>query len=330
MQDQGRQQQPIDRRDDDTDDGLGEIKPVLAEDLVADAESNSDGRRAEPELIHVPSTAAHQSVSGVVAAVISAVLILAAGLWAMFRPTTVNDIPLLRATDVIFWILAAAGILAAGIGAQFAELSARAGAVALGQRSTGRGTPFAWILPGCASAASILLIGTWHNLTVTLVGAVLTLASVIVALLVRDLFDDLTDSAVQVAVILHGVMIHVAAFIGLASLYLNKLPAWLTVPLVGLFAGLLILEALGRAPRTDSRRIGMAALGGLVLAQAAIAIERWPTWGWTGGITLLVTFFIANGLLVTWAVSRSVARRDVGYYAGLGAIGLALVALFAL
>ncbi|HEV2528458.1 MAG TPA: hypothetical protein VGT61_08435 [Thermomicrobiales bacterium] len=327
MQDHGRRLQPEDRRDEATDDEFVAPDPVPVGEIDRDSDAE---RGSEPELVRLPSTVAHQPISGVVAAAVAGILVLAVGLYATTRTPTDDTIPMFRATDLIFWVLGAVAIAVATIGTQFAELSARSGAVALGQATQGRGTPLAWVLPGCATLASVLLIATWHNVPVALIGAILTVVSVVVALLVRDLFDDLTDSAVRVAVLVHGVTIHLVAFIGLATLYHNKLPAWLTALLVAVFAGLLIVEALGRAPLRDVHRIGMAALGGLVVAQAAVVIERWPTWGWTGGIALLVTFFVANGLLVTWAVTRNVARRDVGYYAGLGAIGLAMIALFAL
>ncbi len=329
MQDQGRRQHDPEQ-DEALDDGFVAPGPVPAADNEPAPAGAEDERRDEPELVTLPSSVAHQPISGLVAAGVAGILMLALGVYASTRTPVLADMPFRQVTNLLFWVIAAAAVVVAAVGTQFAELSTRAGAVRLGQSLAGHGAPLAWALPPCAAVASVLLIATWHNVVVAVIGAIVTLGSVLVALLVRDLFDDLTDSAVRVAAVVHGVMIHVVAFIGLAMLSYNKLPDWVAAPLIGLFAGVLILEALGRAPLPDPSRFGMAALGALVLAQAAIVIDRWPTWGWTGGIALLVTFFIANGLLVTWALTRNVGRRDVGYYAGLGAIGLAVIALFGL
>ncbi|PMU85518.1 hypothetical protein, partial [Pseudomonas sp. GP01-A4] len=80
-------------------------------------------------------------------------------------------------------------VAVAAAGAQFAEFSAEAGSRELGQERDPAGVPSAWLLPACAAVAAVALIATYHNVWVAVAAAVLTLASALVALFARDLFE---------------------------------------------------------------------------------------------------------------------------------------------
>lgn len=271
-----------------------------------------------------------QPVSGLLVSVVAALLVVGLGVLVLRSETTPNPIPLLRATGPIFWIAAGAVILLSAAGAQFAELSARVAAAAVGQSRERTGTYSAWLIAAAATSAAVLLIATYHSVATLVLGPLLVLISIFVALLSRDLLDDLTDSAVRVASLLHGAVIHLIAFVALSMIYLNKLPEWLSAGLIALISGMLILEALQRAEISTGRRLGYAGLGAIVMGQCAIAINWWLTWNWIGGIALLVCFFMVTGILLTYSQQSDLRPRDIAFYGGLGSVALAAIAVLAL
>lgn len=304
--------------------------------LPATPSSNTTGRvdhLANDDLIiaRPRSGSPSQSVSGVVVSVGAGVLVLGIGVLAQMSSVDATEImPLLRATGPLFWVAATVVVLLAAAGAQFAELSARVAANAVGQTHERTQAYTAWVIAATATAAAVLLIATYHNVWALILGPLLTTVSIFVALFSRDLLDDLTDSAGRVASLLHGTVIHLIAFVALSMIYLNKLPEWLSAGLVALVSGMLILETLQRAEISTGRRLGYAGLGALVMGQFAVAVNWWPTWNWTGGIALLVCFFIVAGILLTFSQEADIRPRDVAFYGGLGSVALAAIAVLSL
>lgn len=272
-----------------------------------------------------------QSISGIVVSLGAGLLVLGLGILALMSAVDPSEImPLQRATGPVFWVAAAVVVLLAAAGAQFAELSARTSAVAVGQSTERTGTYTAWLVAATATAAAILLIATYHNVWVLVLGPLLVAVSIFVALFSRDLLDDLTDSASRVASLAHGTVIHLIAFVALSMIYLNKLPEWLSAGLIALVSGMLILETLQRADISAVRRLAYAGLGALVMGQFAVAINWWPTWNWTGGIALLVCFYIVAGIVLTFSQQNDIRPRDVVFYGGLGSVALAAIAILSL
>ncbi len=272
-----------------------------------------------------------QSVSGIVVSLGAGLLVLGLGILALMSAVDPSEImPLQRATGPVFWVAAAVVVLLAAAGSQFAELSARTSAVAVGQSTERTGTYTAWLVAATATTAAILLIATYHNVWVLVLGPLLVAVSIFVALFSRDLLDDLTDSASRVASLAHGTVIHLIAFVALSMIYLNKLPEWLSAGLIALVSGMLILETLQRADISAVRRLAYAGLGALVMGQFAVAINWWPTWNWTGGIALLVCFYIVAGIVLTFSQQNDIRPRDVVFYGGLGSVALAAIAILSL
>lgn len=271
-----------------------------------------------------------QPISGLLVSVIAGVLVLGLGVLALGLNESAASIPLLRATDLTFWLAATVVILLVAAGAQFAELSERAAAASVGQARERSGKYTAWLVPAASTIAATLLIATYHNVWTLVLGPVLVIVSTFVALFSRDLLDDLTDSALRIASLMHGALVHVVAFVALSMIYLNKLPEWLSAGLVALISGMLILETLQRAEITTGHRLGYAGLGAIVMGQCAIAINWWLTWNWTGGMALLVCFFLVAGILLTYGQQSDLRPRDVAFYGGLGSVALATIAMLAL
>ena len=263
---------------------------------------------------------------GVIVAVVLAVLVAGLGALALIGDAHTDRIPALRATGLVYWLAAAVVVIVAVAGGTLAEVSERATVRLDDDEHEPAGMNTGWIIPMVVAASSALLMATFHNAVVLVLGALLTLASILIALVTRDLLDDLHESAVRIGSLLHGLMVHLVAFVALSMIYLNKFPEWASAAAVAVVSGLLILESLQRVETTNAVRLGYAAVGGLVLGECAVAINWWLTWDWTGGIALLVCFFLVSGLLCTQAQQRGLRSPDIAFYAGLSAVALIAIA----
>jgi hypothetical protein len=124
-------------------------------------------------------------------------------------------------------------------------------------------------------------------------------------------------------------VVHAVAFMALSAIYLNKMATPLSALLVGVVGALLTLETLERADARPEQRLLYAALGGLALAEATIALLWWRTHGWTGGAVLLVCFYLAAGVLLA-STQRSVIRlRDILEFGAVSLVALVILAVTA-
>ncbi len=261
-------------------------------------------------------------VSVAAAAAVFALAIVASG--GNAEPT---GVPLTETTTPLYWGLSVLVIVLVGIGAQFAEIAADRAAVALGQPSREPRMPTAWAVPGVAVATAVLMVATYHNKVMLVAGPAIAFFGVAGALLARDLLDDVTDLTQRTASTIHTLIIHTIAFLALSAVYLNKMSAWGGAPLVALLSGVLILEALERGTIADEPRIVYSALGGLAMALALIALNWWPTHGWSGGAALLICFFTYTGVLVANATRQRMSSRDLAAYLLFSLVALAVLAI---
>ena len=267
------------------------------------------------------STTQPGSGLGLVISVAIAAAVFAISIYAAGAPTA-NPLPLAQTTNALFWIVAAAATVAAGVGAVYSDRTAsRAKVRDEPARST---TTTAWIIPVVATAAAIVLVATFHNQAMFVVGPLIAFLGNAGALLSRDLLDDADDSAQRTAATIHTVVIHAVAFFALAAIYLNKMATPVTTLLVAIVTALLAVETLERSPVDDARRLTLALLAGGAVAAAAVPLMWWPTHGLTGGGVLFVVFYLAVGVVQTGAERRGWLPRDGVRY------GLVPLAMFIL
>jgi uncharacterized membrane protein SirB2 len=180
-----------------------------------------------------------------------------------------------------------------------------------------------------ATLAAILLVATFHNRTMLVAGPLITFLGIAGALLSRDLLDEADEQSTRVASVIHTLVVHGIAFLAFSAVYLNKLDSWISAPLVGVIGAVLILETLERGGIAPPQRVFYALIGGWALAQVTVALNWWPTYGWTGGAVLLVVFYVAAGLLLVRAQRRAISTRDLIEFGGVGSLFLLLLAVFA-
>jgi len=236
-----------------------------------------------------------------------------------------SDPPVLEQTDLLFWLISGTVLLIAAGGAQFAEKTASRAAAGVGQTRPKMAT--AWAVPLAATFAAILLVATYHNRPMLIVGPLIAFLGIAGALLSRDLLDEADEQSSRVASTIHTLVVHAVAFLGFSAIYLNKLDSWISAPLTGLLGGILILETLERGGAHPPQRVFYAVLGGWVLASIMIALNWWPTYGWTGGAVLLAVFYAIAGLLLVQTQRSRVDRRDLIEYGGVGGLALLILAV---
>ncbi len=301
--------------------------PVAPEQAPQDAAGNIRPDSGPPppgaQPVQQPGSGLGLIVSIAVAAIVFVLAIYAAG-----RPTP-NRIPLLQTTNTLFWIVAVIAVVGAGIGAEYAERSAARHITVVGRGRSPDAIPTAWIVPAVATFAGVILVATFHNAVMMVVGPLTAFLGSAGALLARDLLDDASESSLRLATTIHTLVVHAVAFMALSAIYLNKMATPLSALLVGIVGGLLTLETLERADARPEQRLLYAALGGFTLAEATVALLWWQTHGWTGGAVLLVCFYLAAGVLLA-STQRSVIRlRDILEFGAVSLVALAILAITA-
>jgi Protein of unknown function (DUF5656) len=278
---------------------------------------------ATMEIIRQPTWGQGIVVSLVTAAAVLVLAIVAIG------DADDNGLPLAQTTGPLFWGLSILVAVGAAAGAEYSELSAARAAESLGQPRKPSVLPTAWAVPFVATVAAILLVATHHNQVMLVAGPAIAFFGVAGALLSRDLLDDATETTTRTAATIHTFVIHVVAFLALSAVYLNKMSDWIAAPLVGVLSGILILEVLERGNATRPQRVFYAILGGAVMAEATIALNWWPTYGWTGGAVLLVCFYVVSGILLARTQRQALRSRDFVEFGGVTAVALLVLAIFA-
>ena len=263
---------------------------------------------------------------GVVISLLSAAALLLLAIIAIGEGDG-SDPPIFQQTDTLYWIISAVVLLLAAGGAQYAERTAARAAEAVGHPRPLTAMATAWTVPFIANFAAIVLVATYHNRWMLLFGPLIAFLGTAGALLSRDLLDEADEQSGRVASTIHTLVVHAVAFLAFSAIYLNKFDTWVAAPLVGLVGGILILETLERAGIAPPPRVFYAVLGGWVLAQVMIALNWWPTYGWTGGAVLLAVFYAVAGLLLFRTQRDIVRRRDLFEYGLVAGAALLVLAL---
>jgi hypothetical protein len=299
-------------------------------------------RRADPELDERDGDERHQVFGlgiqlaetrqpaygqGVVVSLLTAAAVLILAIITVGNDID-GDPPVFKNTSTVFWIVAVIVMLLAAGGAQFAERSATAAAEEVGQSRLRTTMATAWTVPLVSVFAAIVLVATFHNQLMLLIGPLLAFIGTAGSLLSRDLLDEVDEQSSRVASTVHTLVVHGIAFFAFSAIYLNKLDTWLAAPLVAVITFLLMLETLERAGIAPKRRVFFALVGAWVLFQSMVALNWWPSWGWTGGAVLLAIFYIVSGLTLVYAENGQVRQRDYTEFGAVGGLAILLLAIF--
>ena len=97
--------------------------------------------------------------------------------------------------------------------------------------------------------------------------------------------------------------------------------------MVALVGFILLLETLERAGIAAPTRVFYSIIGAWTLGTTMLALNWWPTWGWTGGAVLLAVFYAVSGILLVWCDRQRVRRRDMIEFVGVGSLAVVILAL---
>lgn len=266
---------------------------------------------------------------GLVASIVVAAVVFVLSIYAQGGDPRADRLPLAQTTGTLFWLVAAVAVIGAGAAAQYAERIAQRAAAAMGRFRSDTAIDTAWIVPAVATAAAVVLVATYHNTYLLVLGPLIAFLGNAGALLARDLLDDASEPGQRTAAAVHALVVLLVAFLALSAIYLNKMPTVASAPLVALVGGLLTLETLERGEASRGIRLLYAVLAGVAMGQVTIALNWWPTYGWPGGAVLFVCFYLASGVLLA-RTQRSVMRaRDVLEFGAVSFVAFVILAVVA-
>jgi hypothetical protein len=306
----------------------------LSGDAVAKHDVTHSGERRDPRLdpaqtggtvleaVHPPAYGRGLIVSVIAAAVVFALAIFASGGKESF-----TGVPMTQTTGALFWGLSVLTVLAIGFGAQYAEGVATKVAVSLGQEARPTPFPSAWAIPAASVGVALLFVATYHNRMMLIVGPAIAFLGVAGGLFARDLMEDVHEETERTAALIHTVVVHAIAFLGLSVVYMNRMSGWIGGPIVFVLTAVLIFEYLDQADMTIPVRVLYGVLSGGVMTVALLAVSWWPTYGWTGGGALLIVFYILASMCSARGAGRTLRERDLFEYAGVFLIGMIILAI---
>lgn len=191
-----------------------------------------------------------------------------------------------------------------------------------------RHTPLFWILPGMTTLATGLFLARTADLltwSAGLLGAA-ALLGLVIASEYRSLDPvELERPGMQ---LFSTLMVTALAFFLLALIYGAQIRTLLMGPAVFLVTGLLALRLFwNSSPASGGRLVYYAAAVGLIIAQAAWAMNTWPLGSLAGGASLLLLFYLATGIAQQSLLGR-MGRRTWLEYGLVALLAAAAILLF--
>jgi len=265
---------------------------------------------------------------GVVLSVLVAAVVLVLAILAPGDGTGVG-VPMFATTTMVFWIISLILVIGAGAFAQYVEVVTVRSSFTTGAGPRQPSLPTAWAGPVVATSAAILLVATYHNTAMLLVGPAIAFIGNASSLFGRDMLSDASDQTIRSAIMVHAVILHVIAFAALSAIYLNKMSAFWSGPMVFVLSFILFIEIMDAGEIAPQPRVFLAAVASVLMVQVLLMLDWWPTFGWTGGGVLLVAFALLSMALSSHAQGAGPKGRDLALYGGVAAVALIMLAVTA-
>lgn len=255
----------------------------------------------------------------------AALLTFALALYARSLGLLRTDVPLRASDGRFFWVLSIVAVVAFGCVVRYVSTSGgRFGAA--DHVRTGTVASNGAILPALVAFAAVQFVAWDSRLVVVLAAPLLAGAGVFTAVVVRHYLLSGDDAVVPGAR-----LVHLALTTGVAFLSLSLARGWMggsgyTVVVIAIISSLLLYQGFDGIRTFPIRRIAYALVGGVVVAEAALALNYWPPSGWFGGAfvtSVFVVIMLTIEAILSRRISTDVAARYVG--AGVGVCGLLIV-----
>lgn len=192
-----------------------------------------------------------------------------------------------------------------------------------------RHTWILWALPSALVLTAATLLPILPTRLTWLIGLVATGAALaIVSIATYHTIDD-EDPAYHVARILLNLATYATALLLFLIVYQTRTRSLLSGTLTVIIATLLALEILRGGSHARLRHVVQyGLLCGLILGEATWALNYWQLPGLTGGLLLLVLFYLVVGLSQQ-NLAGTLRRQVVVEYLVIAAIALAVILFFA-
>jgi hypothetical protein len=181
-----------------------------------------------------------------------------------------------------------------------------------------------WILPALTVLLAAVLLPQAPTQLYRLVGYVLTGLILILVISAEYYTVDPTDNLYLTSRLSLNAWAYLLALVLFVLIYSAKARSLVSATGVTLVSTLLALEFLRSAGRGFGRTALYALIAGLSTGETVWAMNYWRIGGITGGLILLLGFYVATGLANQQLQGR-MTRRVLIEYAAVAMIGLALL-----
>jgi hypothetical protein len=195
------------------------------------------------------------------------------------------------------------------------------------QRIEARYSFVTWTLPALTALLATLLLPQAPTQIYQLAGFVATGLILILVISAEYYTVDPTDSGYLVARLGLNAWAYLLALVLFVLIYSAKARSLISATGVTIVSTLLALEFLRSAGRGFSRTALYAAIAGLCTGEIIWAMNYWRISGITGGLILLLGFYVATGLANQQLQGR-LTRRVLVEYGIVALVGLAVLLRF--
>lgn len=168
----------------------------------------------------------------------------------------------------------------------------------------GRPIYVSWILPGVMAGLSAWALSRAPNLTLWM-GA-LTLIGVSISLAISAEYTAVSPEArgYPLARLALNVLAYLLAFVLFTVIYHSRTRSLVTATLTLATAALLSLDLLSVADVQFRRVVLFAAIVGLITGESTWALNYWQISAWTGGLFLLLIFYVTANVAHQYLLER--------------------------
>jgi hypothetical protein len=184
-----------------------------------------------------------------------------------------------------------------------------------------------WIPPALAVFLATFFLGQAPTRLYWAGGILLTGLVLVLVISAEYLSVDPSAAAYPSARLTLNVLAYLLALVAFVLIYASRTRSLLSATAVTVVGGLLALEFLRTAGQGFGRTLLYALIAGLATGEIVWAMNYWRISGLTGGLILLLGFYVATGLANQQLQGR-LHRRIVAEYAGVFVVGLFVLLQF--
>ena len=190
----------------------------------------------------------------------------------------------------------------------------------------GRPVYVSWILPGVMAGLSAYLLASASAWPLWI--GMLILVGVGISLAISAEYTAISPNAhgYPLARLALNVLAYLLAFVLFTIIYHSRTRSLVTATLTLLAAVLLALDLLSVADVQFRRVLLFASIAGLVTGESTWALNYWQVSAWTGGLFLLLIFYIATNVAHQYLLER-LSRSVLAEFAAVAIIVLTIVLL---